>query len=135
MRKSLHVENWMVGLGQPIQGKHTEDGTERRTQDRELKGDRDEGRPTVERAPANIHGVGDRSGPILKEKSADTADQTTDQSDRRYEAVPKPERFREAFHRERGICVEMPVASRADILYGMNELLRGLEFPHHAITM
>src|SRR5229473_662240 len=59
MREAMHVENGMVRLREPVQGEHSEHCGKRGAKNGKLKGDGNEGRPAIERAAGDIHGIGD----------------------------------------------------------------------------
>ena len=73
MREAVHVEHRMMRLRQLVQGQHAENCSKRCTENGELKGDRNESRPTVEGAAADVQGIGDGRNPILKTEYADSA--------------------------------------------------------------
>src|SRR3981189_985735 len=133
MRETMHVENRMVRLGQLVEGEHSENSGEGRTENGELKGDGNEGRPAIERAAANVHRIGDRRCPVLEEKTANTASQAAKETNHRDHVALQTERFRETFDGKGGISIETAIARLADFFHGMNELLGRLKLAHHAV--
>src|SRR4029450_4711596 len=72
-RETRDVEDWMVGLRQPVQRQHAEDARQCRQQDRALEGHRDECWPAVKRFAADVHRIRDRRDPVLQQVAADAA--------------------------------------------------------------
>src|ERR1700682_5357182 len=132
MRKAMHVENRMVRLGQLVQGEHSENGGEGRAENGELKGDGNKGRPAIERAPANVHRIGDRRRPVLEEKTANTASQAAKETNHRDHVALQTERFRETFDGKGGTRIETAIARLADFFHGVNELLGRLKLTHRS---
>src|SRR5208282_1100824 len=79
MRETVRIENRMMGLRQPVEREHPEHRGERSAQNSQLKGDRNEGRPAVERAPGDIKRVRDHVGPVLEAKTTKSTNETTDE--------------------------------------------------------
>src|SRR5689334_12099135 len=75
MDEALHVENGVMRLRQAVQRQHAEHGAESSAQHGHLEGDGDKRGPTIERAPTNIHRKSDRRRPVLKAKTAETAEE------------------------------------------------------------
>src|SRR5436189_5541084 len=60
MRETMHVENRMIRLGQFVEGEHTENRSERRSENGQLKGDGNKSRPAIEGTAADVQRVGAR---------------------------------------------------------------------------
>ena len=80
-REIRRVENRMVRLRQLVKRQHAQHRRERRRQYGAFKGDRNEGRPTVEGLAADNDWIVDHFHPVLHEKSAQRADDPADQDD------------------------------------------------------
>src|SRR5216683_1909017 len=70
VRETRHIENGVMWLRQFVQGEHAKNRRKRGAKNRELKRNRNEGRPAIQRAAADVHGISDRGGPVLKAKAA-----------------------------------------------------------------
>src|SRR5258705_8734048 len=86
--KARNVENRMVRLGQFVEGQHTENRGERSAENGQFKGDGNEGRPAIEGAAADVHGIGGFSHPVLEEKTPKTPSPATKQAKSRDPAPP-----------------------------------------------
>src|SRR5918911_1529384 len=75
--KARHVEQRVVRHGQAVEGQHAQDGRQGGDQDRQLKGHRNEGRPTVQRASADVQRVVQDVNPVLQKIAAQAARKTT----------------------------------------------------------
>src|SRR5258708_35512702 len=75
--KPGHVENRMMRLGQFVQPEHAENRGEPGAQNRQLKSDGNEGPPAIERAAADVHGIGGWRHPRRGGKTAKTTRPTT----------------------------------------------------------
>ncbi len=54
MREAVNIEDRMVRLGQFVEGEHTENRGQRRAENRQLKGDRNERGPAIEGTAADV---------------------------------------------------------------------------------
>jgi len=70
--KRCTLKTGWCGWGSLFRGKHAENGGERCAENGQLKGDRNESRPAIERAAADVLGIGDCRDPVLEEKTANT---------------------------------------------------------------
>ena len=68
--EARHVEHRVIRHRQPAQQDPAEHRRERREQDRQLEGHRDERRPAVERPSADVQRIGDRRDPVASPKPA-----------------------------------------------------------------
>src|SRR4029077_17620781 len=135
MCEAVHVENRMVRLRQLVQGEHAKYRGDRRAENGQLKGDGNEVRPAIERAAADVYGIGDRHSPVLKTKTAKATGETAEQSYKGHEVALQAERFGEAFDRKGCVGVETAIAGFANFFHGMNELLGCRKLTHHAVDM
>src|SRR6266478_4814190 len=135
MGKAVHIENRMVRLGQPVQGEHAKHCGDRRAENGKLKCNGNEGRPAIERATANVHGVAAHIRPNLEEETAQTPTKSAKQGDRWNEVALQAQRFRKTFDGKGSVGIETAVACLADFLDGMNELFGRPEFAHHTVDM
>src|SRR5712691_5670979 len=106
----------MVRLGQFVQGQHAEDGSERGSENRQLKCDGNESRPAIERAAADVQGISDGRSPVLEEKTANTARQAAKKTNQRHHIALQAKRFGETFDGEWRISVYAMVAGGTDFL-------------------
>ena len=67
--KRSHVENRMIGHRQTVERQQPENRGEPRHEYRQLESDRDEDRPAVQRAPADVQRIVDHRNPILQVKA------------------------------------------------------------------
>src|SRR5713226_6396370 len=110
VREAVHVENRMVRLGQPVQGKHSEHRGERRAENGKLKCHGNEGRPAIKRATANVHGIAAYIRPNLEEETRQTPGESAKQGDRWNEVALQAQRFGKPFHGKRSIGIEAAIA-------------------------
>src|SRR5260370_39964604 len=75
--KPGHVETRMMRLGQFVEREHAENRGERGAENRHLKSDGNEGRPAIERAAADVHGIGGCGPPTPEEKNSQNTPPTT----------------------------------------------------------
>src|SRR6266478_1969072 len=135
MGKAVHIENRMVRLGQPVQGEHAKHCGDRRAENGKLKCNGNEGRPAIERATANVHGVAAHIRPNLEEETRQTPSESAKQGDRRNEVALQAERFRETFDGKGSVGIESAIAGFADFFHGTNELLGCRKLTHHTVDM
>src|SRR5208337_3246759 len=62
--KSFHTEDRVIGLRQFVQSEHSNHSKNRGAKHGQFKSNRNEGRPTVQRAAADIKRIGDGGNPI-----------------------------------------------------------------------
>src|ERR1700747_631800 len=122
-------------LRQAIQGQHAKDRRQRRAQNGELERDRNKRRPTVQGASCDIQRIGIDVAPVLKEKAAQTAAQSTNQSDQRHFVTLQAHRLRETFYGKGRVGFISAVASLAGLFRGMNELMLGHELTQYAVCV
>jgi len=133
MRETMHVENRMIRLGQFVEGEHTENRSERRSENGQLKGDGNKSRPAIEGTAPDVQRVGARHSPVLKEESSDAPRQATEKCDRRHQIALQAKSFRKTFDREGSKGIEAAVARLADFLYSVEEFFRRAELAYHTI--
>src|SRR5271165_6523957 len=90
----------MIGARQAIEREHAKDGGDCGEEDGHLKSNRNPGGPAIERAAADILGVIYNSDPILKEKSAQAANDAADESDKGDARAAETQRVGQARHGE-----------------------------------
>src|SRR5216684_1269046 len=135
MREAMHVEDRVVRLGQLVQGEHAKHRGDRRAENGKLKCNGNEGRPAIERATANVHGVAAHVRPNLEEETRQTPSESAKQGDRRNEVALQAERFRETFDGKGSIGIESAIAGFAGFFHGMNKLFGRRKLTHHTVDM
>src|SRR5271157_918954 len=135
VREAFHVEDRVIRLRELVQGQHAHHGEDGSAENGEFKSDGNERRPAIQRPAADIHGIGNRSNPVLQTKAGQAAAQADNQSDQGHRGPAKTNNMREAFHREGCVGSDVLVARHARLLRGAQDLLRRRELAHHAIEL
>src|SRR5947209_1676430 len=135
LRKSFHVEEWMMRLRQSVQREHSKHRKKRRAQHRKFERYRNERRPAIQRPAADIQRIGNHIAPILEAESAKTSAEPADQRKQRHSVVSQAHRFGKAFHWERRVRVYPPISGVTGFLRSAQKLTLALKFPNHAINM
>src|SRR5713226_352339 len=135
MREAMHVEDGVVRLGQFVQGEHAKHRGDRRAENGKLKCNGNEGRPAIERATANVHGIAAYIRPNLEEETRQTPSESAKQGDRWNEVELQAERFRETFDGKGSVGIKPAIAGFADFFHGMNKLFGRPELAHHTVDM
>src|SRR6187455_2563591 len=99
--EGVDVENRVIRLRQLVQRPHADKRRERRSENRRLKGHRDELRPAIERAIADVHRVGHHRGPVLEAETGKPAEDATEQHEQRQPRSLEIERLVELLNRDR----------------------------------
>src|SRR5205807_1912794 len=123
-----HVEDGVIWHRQTVEGKHAEDGGEGRDQDRAFEGDRDPGRPRVERLAADVDRIADHVRVPAHEETGDAADDAADQNDGGHAGRLHPHRFMQTVNREGREGVHFRVAGIARRFRGSGQIRRRGEF-------
>src|SRR5229473_1403557 len=121
MGKAVHVEDRVVRLGQLVQGEHAKHRGDRRAENGKLKCNGNEGRPAIERATANVHGVAAHICPNLEEETRQPPSESAKQGDRWNEVALQAERFRKTFDRKGSVGIKTAVACLAASCHGSNK--------------
>src|SRR5438270_375461 len=123
-----HVEDRVIRHRQTVEGKHAEYGGEGRDQDRAFEGDRDPGRPRVERLAADVDRIADHVRGPAHEETGHAADDAADQNDGGHAGGLHPHRFVQTVNRERREGVHFRVAGIARRFRGSGQIRRRGEF-------
>ena len=123
----------MVRLRQLVKRQHAQHRRERRRQYGAFKGDRNEGRPTVEGLAADNDWIVDHFHPVLHEKAAQRADDPADQDDQRQTRAFESDRLRQFLDRKRRIPVDASIAGRISLARRRDQRARTIELGHYAI--
>src|SRR5580704_854774 len=103
MAEAMRVENGMMRLWQPVEGQHPEDRRKRSTENGQLKRDGNEGRPAIERAPGDVHGITIDVRPVLEAEAAKPADEAAEERNQRHHIAPHAHGFGKTFHGKRSV--------------------------------
>src|SRR6188472_1312974 len=131
--EGVDVENRVIRLRQLVQRPHADKRRERRSENRRLKGHRDELRPAIERAIADVHRVGHHRGPVLEAETGKPAEDATEQHEQRQPRSLEIERLVELLNRDRRIGVHLAIAGEARLRSGVDECRRVFKFGHQAV--
>src|SRR5581483_5786664 len=131
--KVVDIEERMVRHGQAVQQQQPDDPGQRRAQDGRLEGDRDEGRPAIERLAADVERNGNHRHVVLQAKARQPADEPAEQDDPGKRRPGQAERLRQPIHREGRISVDTLVASRAAALRGPDKLIGVVELGQQTV--
>src|SRR6516225_6030554 len=135
MDEATYVKNRVMRLRQAVQSQHAKYGAEGSAKNGKLKGDGNEGGPTIERAPSDILRIADRRGPVLEPKPTKASGEPAEERNERHHVAFQAHGSGEAFYGERRIGVHPAIALRASPLDCMNEPLGSGELRQHAVQV
>src|ERR1035438_6581156 len=123
----MDAENRVMRARQAVESNHAKDRAECSSENGQFEGYGDERRPAIQRTPGNIHGIADDVDPILEAESAETAGESTAESEERHQIAAETESFRQSFNRKRGVRVHLPISGIAHSLRGIKQLIDGFK--------
>src|SRR5215469_6641949 len=135
MDEAPYVKNRVMRLRQAVQSQHAKYGAEGSAENGKLKGDGNEGGPTIERTPSDILRITDPRRPVLEPEPANAAGQPAKERDERHHVAFQAHGLGKAFYGKRRVGVHAAITRLASLLDGMNELLRSIELRQQAVDV
>src|SRR6266699_5534099 len=93
-REVRRIEHGMIWLRQFVQRQHAEHRRESSAQNRALKRDGNESRPTVKGFTAHVEWIVNDFHPVLHKETAQPPEHTADENNQRQSCPREPDRFR-----------------------------------------